>query len=455
VEGQWNGSGRISVIGLGKLGAPLAAVLAAKGFDVAGVDRNPKFTAALRSGLAPFGEPGLQELLSRARVTTSDDVQAAVLGSETTFIVVPTPSKPNGMFSHAHVIAAVREIGAALRRKQDYHLVVVSSTVMPGATDGAIREALEAASGRVVGERLGLCYSPEFVALGSVIHDLLNPDFVLIGESNTQAGDRLEAIYRAVCENRPPIQRMNCINAELTKLALNAFVTAKISFANMISELCDRRSGADAAVVAAALGLDSRIGGKYLKPGLAFGGPCFPRDNAAFASMARANGVAADIPEATDRINRRQLARVMQLVRGVLARGTVAVLGLSYKPGSAVIEASAGIAIASTLADAGYRVLISDPEALGAAAAVLGGKVEAASTEDCVAGADVVIIATPWPCYSDLPTAARQRAGRPLRVIDCWRLLAADSANIELIYLGRGGEEPAVDAVASSSGQAE
>jgi UDPglucose 6-dehydrogenase len=326
---------------------------------------------------------------------------------------------------------------------------------MPGATGGEIRAALETASGRMVGERLGLCYSPEFVALGSVIRDLLNPDFVLIGESDAPAGDRLEAIYRAVCENRPPIQRMNFVNAELTKLALNAFVTAKISFANMISEICDRRPGADAAVIAGALGLDSRIGGKYLRPGLAFGGPCFPRDNAAFASMAGAVGVGADIPDATDRINRRQLARVMVLLRGVLSRGTVGVLGLSYKPGSAVIEASPGIAIASTLADAGYRVLISDPEALGAAAAVLGDKVEAASMDECVAGADVVIIATPWPCYRDLPNAALQRADRPLRVIDCWRLLAADSANIELIHLGRGAEKPVVEAVASSGGQTE
>jgi UDPglucose 6-dehydrogenase len=130
-------------------------------------------------------------------------------------------------------------------------------------------------------------------------------------------------------------------------------------------------------------------------------------------------------------------------------------LGLSYKPGSAVIEASPGIAIASTLADAGYRVLISDPEALGAAAAVLGDKVEAASMDECVAGADVVIIATPWPCYRDLPNAALQRADRPLRVIDCWRLLAADSANIELIHLGRGAEKPVVEAVASSGGQTE
>jgi UDPglucose 6-dehydrogenase len=435
-------SGHVSVVGLGKLGAPLAAVLASRGFTVIGTDRNPKLVAALAAGQAPVAEPGLQQLIAeaRGRLEAAAETGAAVRASDATFVVVPTPSGADGAFSNAHVLAAVRDIGASLRGKPGYHLVVVSSTVMPGSMDGPIREALEAASGRRVGEHLGLCYSPEFIALGSVIRDMLNPDFVLIGESDARAGETLAAIHRAVCGNAPPIRRMNFVNAELAKIAVNAFVTAKISFANMLSELCDRLPDADAATVAAALGGDSRIGAKYLSPALGFGGPCFPRDNAALASLARALGAAGDLAEATDRVNHRQPDRVVALVRGLIARGTVGILGLSYKPHTPVIEESQGIAIAARLADAGYRVLIFDPEALGPAAAVLGGKAEpVASAEECAARADVLVIATAWPAFRDLPPRALYRADGRLPVIDCWRLLPPDTfaAAVELIHLGR------------------
>jgi UDPglucose 6-dehydrogenase len=433
---------RISVVGLGKLGAPLAAVLASKGFEVIGVDSNPKLVADLLAGQAPVMEPGLQGLLESAAkpVRATMDVDAALGASDVTFVVVPTPSRADGSFSNAHVLSAARDIGSALRRKNSYHLVVVGSTVMPGSTGGPIREALEEASGRRLGDRLGLCYSPEFIALGTVIRDMINPDFVLIGESDSHAGDVLESIYRVSCENHPPIQRMAFIDAEIAKISVNAFVTAKISFANMISELCDRLPGADAAVVTATLARDSRIGGKYLAPALGFGGPCFPRDNAAFVALARQLNTHADIPDATDSINRRQVHRVTDLVRGLIPHGTVGILGMSYKPNTAVVEESQGIAIASRLTDAGYQVLFFDPQALSAAAAVLGEKAEAVpSAQECVGRADLLIIATPWAEFRNLPLGALRRSGRPLPVIDCWHLLPASEFGqaVELLYLGR------------------
>jgi UDPglucose 6-dehydrogenase len=440
---QPGGATCISVIGLGKLGTPLAAVLASRGFDVIAVDRNARFVATLRAGRAPVAEPGVAELLSQPgiRLTATSDIDAAIERSEVTFVVVSTPSGPDGSFSNTQVISAVRDIGSTLRRKDRDHLVVIASTVMPGATGGPIQDALEAAAGRRVGDRLALCYSPQFIALGSVVRDMLNPDFVLIGESDRNAGDTLEAIYRIVCDTQPPIRRMNFVNAELTKIALNSFVTTKISFANMVSEICDRLPGADAATVTAALGQDSRIGPKYLSPALGFGGPCFPRDKSAFASAARHVGVHADIAEATDTINRRQVARTCALVRSVLPHGTVGVLGLAYKAGTPVIEASQGVMIAAMLSDAGYRVLVSDPEALDAAAAVLGKGVEAVAAEECAGRADVLVIATPWPSYRNLPVQALRRLERPLPVIDCWRILPAELAPlVELLHLGRHEE---------------
>src|SRR5262249_16016065 len=157
----------------------------------------------------------------RARLRATQDPAAATLGSDISFIIVPTPSRPDAMFSSAYVIDCVREIGAALRAKDDYHVVAITSTVMPGATGGEIRAALEDASGRTVGENLGLCYHPEFVALGSVIHDMLWPDMILIGESDPRAGDLLEAVSRQAADSNPEVHRMNWINAELTKIAIN------------------------------------------------------------------------------------------------------------------------------------------------------------------------------------------------------------------------------------------
>ena len=153
---------------------------------------------------------------------------------------------------------------------------------MPGSVGGPIRERLERVSGRRVGRDLGLCYNPEFVALGDVINGLLHPDFILIGESDTRAGDILESIYRRVVGPDANVARMNFVNAELTKISVNTYVTMKISFANMLGEICDRLVGADVSVVTEAIGRDSRIGKKYLKAAVGYGGPCFPRDTIAF-----------------------------------------------------------------------------------------------------------------------------------------------------------------------------
>jgi UDPglucose 6-dehydrogenase len=433
---------RISVVGLGKLGAPLVAVLASKGFEVVGVDRVPTAVSELRAGRAPVMEPGLQDLLagSLGRIDATTDIQFAIATSEITFVVLPTPTDNDGRFSTAHVISAIREIGAALRSKTTYHLVVITSTVMPGSTGGPIRQALEISSGRHLGSDLGLCYNPEFIALGSVISDMLRPDLVLIGESDAHAGDLLASIYERVCDNRPYIHRMNFVNAEITKMSVNTFVTGKISFANMVSDICDRLPGADASTVLSAIGCDARIGNKYLSPALGYGGPCFPRDNAAFASMARAIGAQADFAEAADSINRRQPARVVNLVRSLLPRGTIGVLGLSYKPATALIEESQGLAIASQLAAVGYRVIAFDPQAGDAATSVLRGEVQIMEqAQTCVEMADLLIIATPWPAFKDIPQEAFRRPNGPMFVIDCWRMLPfANFADvINLIYLGK------------------
>jgi UDPglucose 6-dehydrogenase len=168
---------KLSIIGLGKLGSPMAAVMAHKGHTVIGVDLNPAFVAALQQGRAPVNETGLAEMIhgNRERLTATQDFEEAILGSEITFIIVPTPSGPDGTFSAKYVLDAAEQIGAALRKKNEWHLVALCSTVMPGTTGGQLLPALEAHSGKTCGVDFGLCYNPEFIALGSVIHDMLNP----------------------------------------------------------------------------------------------------------------------------------------------------------------------------------------------------------------------------------------------------------------------------------------
>lgn len=440
---------KTSVIGLGKLGAPLAAVLASKGHEVIGVDVNPDFVRALAAGRAPVDEPGLQELIGRSggRLSATTDCEAAVLSSDVSFVIVPTPSDSQGGFSNKYVLSAMGSIGQALRKKRGYHVVNVTCTVMPGAMNGEIRQALEAASGRRVGEELGLCYNPEFIALGSVIRDMLRPDMILIGESDSRAGQVLEDLYRATCDNSPPVRRMNLVNAEITKISVNTYVTTKISYANMLAEICERLPAADVDVVTDALGMDSRIGVKYLKGALAYGGPCFPRDNVAFGQLARALGARADIAEATDRLNRHQTGRLAAAAARLLdGRSRVGVLGLSYKPGTGVIEESPGVALAARLSEERFEVYVHDPKALPGAMAQLQDKVvPILSAEECVKAVDALVIATPWPEFKQIPPAAFARAGRRLQVLDCWRMLDREKigAVADIHYLGIGGTEPA------------
>jgi UDPglucose 6-dehydrogenase len=434
---------RVSVIGLGKLGAPLCAVLASKGHQVIGVDLNSLFVEAINQGKAPVEEPRLQELIdaNKGRLTATINYEKAILGSDITFMIVPTPTDANGIFTNKYVIDSLKSIGAALRMKDGYHVVNITSTVMPGSCDGEIRDVLEASSGRSVGDGVGLCYNPEFIALGSVVHNMLNPDMILLGESDSRAGEMLASVYQSTCENSPPVMRMNLVNAELTKISVNTYVTTKISFANMLADICERLPGADVEVVTKAAGMDSRIGSKYLRGAIGFGGPCFPRDNLAFAKLAHSLGARPDLAEATDRLNNYQIDRLFSAAKKLLAgRNHVGILGLSYKPDTPVVEESQGVELAARLGDEGLTVTVYDPLALKNAMLKLKGKVIAVgSAEDCVKSADLVIIVTAWAEFRQIPASAFLRKAERVDVLDCWRLLPTELQSVaNFHHIGRG-----------------
>jgi len=388
----------ISVIGLGKLGSPMVSCLASRGFKVIGVDVDKTKVDAINNRIAPVSETGLQDLLQYGDYSATQDIEQAVLETSITFIIVATPSGADGKFSLEYVLPVCEKIGNSLRKKDSFHVVVITSTVMPGDCDGPILETLEKTSGLKCGEGFGLCYNPEFIALGSVIRDFLNPDFLLLGTSDPLSECRVRQVYEKVCPNAP-IKSMSRINAELTKLAVNTFLCTKISYGNMLSRICQNIPGADCDVVSNAVGSDSRIGSKCLKGGVSYGGPCLPRDTKAMATLGQS------FPLVVDAFNRHQITWLADFVQQ-RAKGSVTILGLSYKIGTDITEESPGLLLQQELET--RNVLL--------ARTYLG---------------DTIVVVQPCPEYKEFDYSGKT-------VIDCWRFLKYLQNDPSVVYIPLG-----------------
>ena len=427
----------ISVFGLGKLGATMVGCFAASGYQVIGIDIDESAVECVESGSAPVPEPGLQELYeaSHERIRATMNVGEAIAKSSVSFIIVPTPSTPEGEFFTTIATTVADEIGGALGEKDGYHLVVLTSTVLPGATDRDIKTALERTSGKRCGQDFGLCYSPEFIAIGNVIEGLVNPDFFLIGEHDKRSGDVLESIYARVRQGEAPVVRMGIVNAELTKISVNAFVTSKISFANSLARVCSKLPRGDARVVADAVGLDKRIGRHYLTPGGAFGGPCFPRDNRAFEWFARSLGEEMPQARATDDANKRHIDF---LVDSILAANTevgcVGLLGLSYKPRTNLMAESQSVAIVQRLLGRGVAVQAYDPwVAKYGMSEAIDGLAVVESMSLCIRGADAVALCVQHSEFSALKPMDFCTGEAPVPLVDIWGMLR-EAFNDQVFY---------------------
>ncbi|MBI3879210.1 MAG: UDP-glucose/GDP-mannose dehydrogenase family protein [Verrucomicrobia bacterium] len=394
----------ISVFGLGKLGACIAATLAARGFDVLGVDIDPEKVRRVNEGLPPVDEPLLADMITagRARLRATTNHRDAAR-TDASFFIPPSPSLPDGSFSNEHLLKAMQPIAKAVREADNRgHLFICSSTTTPGAVDGVLIPMLETATGWKAGRDFGMLYNPEFIALGNVIAGLLDPDMVLIGESDKESGDRLEALYQKYNRNQPNLARMSIISAEIAKISLNSYITMKISYTNQLRLIAERFPKANIHDILDAIGSDSRIGRKYLRAGLTYGGPCFPRDNRLLAYTARMLGLEAPLAVAADRVNELAKQKLLENVKALLKPGeTAAVLGLSYKPDTYITEESAGLHLAQNLKRAGYRVLVHDYAAKPAVAPALH---EFENLDDpaalkTMADVKVAVLCCPWPQY--------------------------------------------------------
>jgi UDPglucose 6-dehydrogenase len=414
----------ISIIGLGKLGACMAATYASKGHQVIGVDINQDFVHAVNNGKAPVDEKDLQEMVSRGkeRLRATTEYADGISNSDITFIIVPTPTATDhDGFSAEYVIASCKDIGAVLKNKNSYHLVVLTSTLLPGECEKQIIPVLEETSGKTCGVDFGFCYSPEFIAIGTVVHDLLNPDFLLVGESDARAGDLIETFYHSVSDNNAPVRRMSISSAELTKISVNSFLTMKITYANMLTEIAEHISGVDIDAVTIAIGSDKRIGPYYLRGGLGYGGPCFPRDNRAFAYMAKQRGIDVPYAEKTDEYNTSIISKSVEKIKANVSIGSaIAFLGLSYKPGTYFSEESQAIAIARVLSEAGYQIHAWNPGGNQHATILLEDtNIEFHETmEECIIKARVVFLANWDKVLEGLPGMLSSGVEA---IIDPWR----------------------------------
>ncbi len=341
---------------------PLAVLLAKAGHAVSGIDlSSDRINNILKLEIEP--EPKVTEYLGEVlnkNLKVSSSFIGSVEQSEISFLIVPTPSDQDGKFLNNSLEKAIEQI--ILSIKNNNHLICIVSTVMPGTCDYFINSFIPSKS-KNHKTNFEIAYSPEFVALGSVIDNMQKPDMILIGANNELTVKKLEPILKSITVNAPEIKKMSLASSELAKISVNTYVTAKISYANMIAELAEKITGADKHDVLNALGSDTRIGAKYLKPGLGFGGPCFPRDNKAFSIIGDSLNIGTELAKATEVINLRQpkisAARINS--KFLNHHTELTVLGLSYKPGSFVTEESQAIMLVRELSSYWNKVYVHDP----------------------------------------------------------------------------------------------
>ena len=344
----------ISVIGIGRLGLCTALCFEKAGYNVLGVDVQQNYVDQINNKTLNSSEPNVCNYLKTSknfRATTSLD--EALNFADIYFIIVPTPSTPyQEAYDHSMLSKLLFEIN---KRKVENKHVIICCTVFPGYVRNVAKHLLQDC------KNISVSYNPEFIAQGNIIYGFENPDMVLIGQGSVQAGDILEKIYFKTCKNKPQICRMSAESAEITKLSINCFVTTKIAFANMLGDAADQTPGADKNDILNAVGKDSRIGSKYLKPGYGFGGPCFPRDNRALGSYIKKIGIAPLIPQATDNANK---LHAKFMAERLLAQNLEQYVfeDVNYKDNCEVIilEESQKLAVAQEIAKQGKRVLIRD-----------------------------------------------------------------------------------------------
>jgi UDPglucose 6-dehydrogenase len=396
----------VSIVGSGYVGTTVGACLANLGNDVWNVDIDEAVVAALNEGESPVHEPGVDELVaehagSRFRASTSYDVLPE---TDVTVLAIQTPSEPDGGIDLSAIEAGIRSIGEALASKNEYHLVVIKSTVVPGTTDEQLAPIVETASGKTVGEDIGVAVNPEFQREGSAVADFTDPDKIVIGaENDERANTLLRELYDPLLTGDTRLVETGRREAEMIKYANNAFLAAKVSLINDLGNIC-KELGVDTYEVADALGADHRIGERFLRSGVGWGGSCFQKDIKAIRHAAREAGYEPAMLDAAVAVNNEQPRRLLSLLdEHVDVTGRrVAVLGLSFKPGTDDIRNSRAIPVIEGLREREADVVAYDPVAAGEMRERVPDIEYANSAATALEGAHGAVVVTGWDEFGAL-----------------------------------------------------
>lgn len=404
---------KIAMIGTGYVGLVSGVGFSDFGHDMVCVDKDREKIARLQRGESPIYEPGLEQLLTRnieaGRLTFTADLPAAVDGAEAVFIAVGTPARRgDGHADLSYVMAAAEEIAVALT---GYAVVVTKSTVPVGAN----REVERVIAKANPEAEFDVASNPEFLREGAAIDDFMRPDRVVVGVRNDRAAEVMAEIYRPLFLRDFPIVTTDLESAEMTKYAANAFLATKITFINEIAALCER-VGADVKEVSKGIGLDGRIGNKFLHAGPGFGGSCFPKDTTALARIGREHAapqqIVETVIEANEAVKRRMIEKLRDLCDGSFNGKTVAVLGVTFKPNTDDMREAASLTIVPALVGGGARVRVVDPQGEREGAELLPGVQWLEDPYEAARKADAVVILTEWNEFRalDLKRLAGQMA---------------------------------------------
>ncbi len=433
---------RIAMIGGGYVGLVSGACFADLGVEVAVVESDPAKLGALTEGRIPIYEPGLDRLVSEnvaaGRLSFGDNLAAAVAGAEAVFIAVGTPTRRgDGHADVSYVNAAAEQVARALT---GYAVVVTKSTV-PVGTGRRIAEIMQRARPEL---DIDVASNPEFLREGSAIGDFMRPDRIVIGASSERAREVMRRLYRPLYLIEAPIVFTSLETAELTKYAANSFLAMKVTFINEMADLCEK-VGADVHDIARGIGLDGRIGRKFLHPGPGFGGSCFPKDTLALMRIAQDWGAPSRLVEATVAVNDARKSgmaiRVIQACGGSVFGKTIAVLGLTFKPETDDMRDAPSVPIIERLAEEGAVIRAFDPVGMAQARALLPGSVTyCTDAYDAVAGADVLVLVTEWNEFRALSPARLRDAMRGRLIMDLRNVFdpaAFVAAGLEYRGIGR------------------
>jgi len=422
---------KIAVAGVGFVGLITGAIFADKGYDVIALDIDENKITLLKKGEGYFFEPHLDELLRRVvleknTLSASTDILSNLRGSDCIFICVNTSSKADGSIDLSNTKSIANSIGQALVDKDEYSLIIVKSTVVPGTTYNVVKEIIEQASGKKAGKDFGLCMCPEFLREGQSVHDAIYPDRLIIGEFDQKSGDILMEIFQDLYQTDdnafvdnwikiyekpiilPEILRTTLETAECIKYANNSFLATKISFINEFANICEMLPGVDVKNVAKGIGLDYRISSSFLQAGTGFGGSCFRKDLNAIIHFAKSNDYQPKLLESTLAINDYQAQHMIELTKklvGEIKNKKIAILGLSFKPETSDMRDAPSMKIIDGLLEQGAKIIAFDPQAMKEAQEEhwIGSKISyAESVEEALTAADACLIVTEWSLFKEL-----------------------------------------------------